>query len=90
MICYDKYLTWCLQASGVLRGFTDTNEFPDVRPALLASLSEIEGPGPMMSRLALIASSVVLGLAGLGAVFAPQELLATLGVGVEMPLPVLV
>lgn len=43
----------------------------------------------MSSRLVLIASSVVLGLAGLGAVFVPQELLAALGVGAEPPLPVL-
>jgi hypothetical protein len=33
----------------------------------------------MTARLILVASSVVLGLAGLGAVFAPQELLAALG-----------
>lgn len=44
----------------------------------------------MGSKLVLMASSVILGLAGLTAIFAPQETLAVLSVEAAPPLPVLV
>lgn len=44
----------------------------------------------MNTKLLLAASSVVLGLAGLGALFAPGELLAAFGAPAAQPLPVVI
>jgi hypothetical protein len=44
----------------------------------------------MNPRLLMIASALVLGVTGIAASFAPQEILSTLGVAPVSPLPVLV